>query len=403
MAYPIPSRVPLPTFRPYPDYPQPMLANVSAQAPMGVLSDAAPQVATQPQAPQQPMSFMDKLGQSSDALLAFGSGLLSGRTPNEQWGGGMAALGQGIKDIRSKNLTSEWVKKNAPEYADLVDAGTITPADVFKLKLSNDYTQRAQAAKQYGLDPNTAEGKAFILTGKLPGTMSGDTRYSTQPTLFQKEDGSYAYGTFGSDGTFKPVDTGKYSPVTGIDKADLGSSWGIIDKKSGAMVGTIPKDIAGAEQQKEVGKAQGQATASFPQVEAASNQMLSTIDSILQDPYLPSVTGPIQGRLPNLTGNSQRVQSKIDQLKGQAFLQAYNTLRGGGQITEVEGQKATEAMVRLNQAQNDEDFKSALSELRNIVQTAQERARIRAAGGQQQAPASPGNGATSSGVKWSVE
>ena len=40
-------------------------------------------------------------------------------------------------------------------------------------------------------------------------------------------------------------------------------------------------------------------------------------------------------------------RSYLDQIGGQAFLQAFESLKGGGQITEIEGTKATTALTRL--------------------------------------------------------
>lgn len=44
-------------------------------------------------------------------------------------------------------------------------------------------------------------------------------------------------------------------------------------------------------------------------------------------------------------------------------------LRNGGQITEVEGVKAENAMARLRAAQNETDYRSALQDFRDAVET----------------------------------
>ncbi len=54
-------------------------------------------------------------------------------------------------------------------------------------------------------------------------------------------------------------------------------------------------------------------------------------------------------------------------------MQAYDTLKGGGQITEVEGKKATDAMARMNPRQSKEAFLEGISEFQGIVRTAKER------------------------------
>jgi hypothetical protein len=130
------------------------------------------------------------------------------------------------------------------------------------------------------------------------------------------------------------------------------------------------------------------------------------------------MVGPVYGRLPNMTADAERVQQKIDQLKGGAFLQARQALKGGGAITDYEGKKAEEAYTRLSQAQSEGDFKAALDEFNYYVQ--QGLAKLQSQAGQRplyqgggmgqqqapgmpQAPASPaGMNQTSSGVKWSV-
>ncbi len=52
----------------------------------------------------------------------------------------------------------------------------------------------------------------------------------------------------------------------------------------------------------------------------------------------------------------------MNQLGGSAFLQARQALKGGGAITDMEGQKAEAALVRANAAQNIDDYKAAIEE-----------------------------------------
>lgn len=63
----------------------------------------------------------------------------------------------------------------------------------------------------------------------------------------------------------------------------------------------------------------------------------------------------------------------LDQINGSAFMQAYQSLKGGGQITEVEGKKATDAIARMNTAQSDSEFLKALNEFKGIVDGANTR------------------------------
>ncbi|HJX18966.1 MAG TPA: lysozyme [Acidiferrobacterales bacterium] len=153
---------------------------------------------------------------------------------------------------------------------------------------------------------------------------------------------------------------------------------GVIDTATGAYVarpsggdgasGLGP--VAEKERQKAVGKGVGEAQVNLPQAKKSGQYIVKSIDELLGDPDLSRVTGPWQGSSwsPNISGTANRVQSRIDQLQGQTFLQAFNALRGGGQITEAEGAKATAALNRLGtQKMSDADYRAAIIDFRNEV------------------------------------
>lgn len=115
--------------------------------------------------------------------------------------------------------------------------------------------------------------------------------------------------------------------------------------------------------------------------QASIAAQLGVIDKALQHPGREAATG-LSGVLDPrnyVPGTNPRdFQVVLDQIGGTAFLQAFESLKGGGQITEVEGKKATEAIARLNRAQSDEEFERSLRDLREVM----ERGQSRLAGGQ---------------------
>lgn len=95
--------------------------------------------------------------------------------------------------------------------------------------------------------------------------------------------------------------------------------------------------------------------------------MVDSINGILNDPALPFATGWLEWTQ-NIPGTgSKRFGTRVAQLNGQAFLQAFESLKGAGQITEIEGTKATQAIGRLDSAQSAEDYQQALTELRDLL------------------------------------
>ena len=63
----------------------------------------------------------------------------------------------------------------------------------------------------------------------------------------------------------------------------------------------------------------------------------------------------------------------LEQLKGGAFLQAFQSLKGGGPITDVEGEKATQAIVRAQASQSEEGFRKSMNEVLDVLGNAEKR------------------------------
>lgn len=176
---------------------------------------------------------------------------------------------------------------------------------------------------------------------------------------------------------------------------------------NGQLVERIPLDIVSAAAQKARGTIEGtQAGQDITGIENArdtAERASELIRSLLgpainvdgQVTYagtkgLQESTGKYYGTLEPGTAKgyllSQAAQDTIpiiQQLQGQTFLEAFESLKGGGQITEVEGRKAEAAIARLQRTQSTPAFIKALLELEDIILSAQKRmdARVSAQGG----------------------
>lgn len=223
-------------------------------------------------------------------------------------------------------------------------------------------------------DADAALTNPAILSQLLKQQAGGsEVDYSQVPIYgVDPKTGKTGIGVLGNNGTFKPIDTGGFEVAGGMEKIDAGTHWEIYDRRTNQLVSRIPKENfqeaydtgAGAA----AGKGAAEAAQALPGVAGMAALIDSQIQSLKNDPYLPNMVGPTDSRLPNISGDAARVQSKIDQLQGGAFLQARQMLKGGGAITDIEGQKAEAAFVRMNQAQNDADFVQALDEFNAAVQ-----------------------------------
>jgi hypothetical protein len=214
----------------------------------------------------------------------------------------------------------------------------------------------------------------------------GSTKFGLNPIPFQKSDGTIGYmvpNTAGGSqelgipggGTAMPKAVSVQTPTEVITRDQFGRE-----------IGRERKDIAGKEREEEIGKAQGKAVADLPRQIDNADLALKTIEQIRQHPGKSYAVGAVSV-LPGIPGTQQRGFIELSkQLEGKTFLEAFNSLRGGGQITEVEGAKATQAIARLSRAQGVDDYDKALSDLEDVIYRGLARAR-KATG--QSSPAAP--------------
>lgn len=363
---------------------------------------------------------MPALSNNSDSLLQLGAGLLGGRTAQEQLAGGIGGFAQARQLSKQKNKTLEFLRQNNPDLAAAVESGALSGGDAYKLF----YQQKLEAQKPKN-NYLSAGGSLYDLDNKQwitpPQNANADQEsFYGNPIPIQTPQG-IQYGQIGSKGTFKPIDIGQgntFAPA--VKPVDTGTGTTFVGP-GGVQVGApIQKDLAGAANQKAVGEGQGAATVSLPGAAQLATQVDQQINDLKTDPYLPSMVGSVpytggmiqRDDLPDRSPESQRVRSKINQLKGGSFLQARSLLKGGGAITDFEGQKADNAFNRMNTAQNLEDFNKALDDFNDAVKTGVAKLQQQAQGnfGVGQSPSPSGvmskgarPGVTSSGIKFSVE
>lgn len=276
---------------------------------------------------------------------------------------------------QERNATMEWVKANAPQFA------TLPPAQAFDAAMKqmaqaqnaaqNPFSERFAAGEQYGLtgdDLNT-----FALTGALPGTAKQNVTYGVTPIYGTDENGKVVMGVQGSDGSFKPVDTGGVQPL------------GPFDLNAQKAAGTA------------FGKGTGSAQFDLPAAEVATQQTLDAITAIRAEKKgMDEQFGNILGVPQQMTGafpgsDKAKFQVAVERGTNLAFMQAREMLRGGGQITDFESKKAETAITNMQLAMEKGDkaqFEAALNTFEQAVKDGLTKLKT-------QAGAMPGYGASS--------
>lgn len=236
--------------------------------------------------------------------------------------------------------------------------------------------QQLIAETVFAAPPAPTEGK--VVGDRLVNPITGEVIFEAAPqagwkTLtpdeaaqLQLPPGAYQMGP---DGKIATIGGGGQT----INIGDEGSNVLELDNKTGRA---LIADPTAPDGMRWVNVPGGQADIDETKEGAASGMLLDNIDALLADPGLDQAVGTmgaITGNLGPLAPEAARAKSRIDQLRGQVFLEAYSQLKGSGQITEIEGAKAENALARLQTNLSPEDFRAALLEFRTIIEGAMSR------------------------------
>lgn len=229
----------------------------------------------------------------------------------------------------------------------------------------------------------------------------------------QDENGNVIPGQYSNQGNFRPLDLGDGNSIASpVDKVDAGTHYELLNRQTGERVGTIPKDNYQPAYDAALGSAEAKAgverASQAPKEIASAEQTIGLIDGMIGNPEkgikahpgLDETFGNVMGIPQQWTGaipgtNKADFIARLEQLQGKAFLEAYAMLKGGGQITEIEGVKAENAMARMQRAQSKEAFVAAMKEFRDAVESGLRKLQAAQGGGQPNI--------ASTGITWSIE
>lgn len=181
----------------------------------------------------------------------------------------------------------------------------------------------------------------------------------------------------------------QYAPPGQVLVNTPGFGVGLVDKGNpgNRTMLTTPEEEAAAKAAaaaatagaKEGAKSSAAAVSDLPRVKESSRQIRGLLDQLSNPDALKWVYGPASVA-PVVPGTPQADAVGLwEQINGQAFMQAFTSLKGGGQITEKEGEKATVAITRLsNRKISTKAAQAAINELRDITQRAEANAEKRA-------------------------
>lgn len=159
----------------------------------------------------------------------------------------------------------------------------------------------------------------------------------------------------------------------GINRASVAGNI----KSAGEIADTLYKVVPGLkEAQVETAKTKASEIAGAPNAYSTAIQTLKNIDAAIAHPGREEATGVSGIAMRNLPAtNARDFAGRASQLGGAAFREAYESLKGGGAISQTEGEKATQSVARLQDLNiKDEAYLQALKEYRDIIENSAKKA-----------------------------
>lgn len=281
----------------------------------------------------------------------------------------------------------------------LTDAGTLTPYGAGILGMLDPAALAKQLTTPPNVDFKTIQSGDQNVTYKTdsrgnmvpvaqgprwePGTLRGNTPADIQVWEY--------YNKLSPDDQKRFLETKRAQQWLNLGGTMVNPSVAPPIETPGLYAKTLPPQeqpaIKGAQAEaaaagKTAGEARAQANVDLPKVITQSTDTKRLIDDLVNDPGLDYLTGPkaMLGvyKIPGTAAFN--AAARLDQLVGKQFLEAYQTLKGGGQITEIEGEKATNAMSRMRIGVTKEEFKKAAQELKDVFDASIRRMQQRAGG-----------------------
>jgi len=232
-----------------------------------------------------------------------------------------------------------------------------------------------------------------VLQGKLPPAQAQQLLNQVLPMNVQQRK------QFFTEMGVKAEERYKMTTLSEFQKQDLGIKRERLERE------TNPELQANLAQAKEFGQALGKnkaaAQLALPAAIETANEGIRLINEMVGKPTIKDASGKViqQGTKPH-PGFSSYVGATLvpgmrfaegsdtasfevrqKQIEGRAFLEAFQALKGGGSITEKEGEKGTAAIMRMNKASSEKEYIAAARELQDILVKGVERAKAKAGGG----------------------
>jgi hypothetical protein len=370
-----------------------------AQSPLGFGGGQQPGLGQPGQSGQG--GFFDTVGANRNALVGLGLGLMGGQFGNrfgqaqQGYQAGAAQDASITQHQQSQALQQQHLALQREQMALTADIKEYqyTKSQGYKGSFQDWLQQKnEQANKQYGTVQQIYVPKDQAAYAKDPNNYSGgyDLKFY-QPTSrggFVEAAGLPPGATPAQINKMIQTPEGlmpvpqRLPPPSGAAPSTSDTSTPGTAAPAGPTSGTVIPGTSLADKAREtdLGKRTSAAIATLPELETTTVRMMSRLNELEKHPNLGMATGVVAGNLPTI-GPTADVGARIAEIQGQNWTLGIQTMRGMGALSDREGARIDQARSRLaSRNVSTEDYKKAISDIREVLQTGLENARKIASG-----------------------
>lgn len=294
---------------------------------------------------------------------------------------------QADTEANTRNSTAAWLRTQpgGEQFAAALENGMIDGSTAFKSWLDASKGEKPIEINGQLVDPKTMQVLGDFRTVEGKG---GNAEVALQPTWLQDAQGNWVIGQLSKDGSIVQTKLPE-----GLSAADPGV---VAGTRAGAQVDA---------------KTAATARAALRSAEVSNVNTAKAIADVRNNAKGMnewfSQWGP-RGRYIHPGSEMGKFYAAAEPTNNQAFMQAREALKGGGQITDYEGRKAEDAFSRMRAALDTGDqgqYLRALSDFEEAVALGYQKLQETAQGGYSAGSPAVGGGGnvTSTGVPWSLE
>ena len=244
----------------------------------------------------------------------------------------------------------------------------------------------ALASQEQGREAETGDLRNRLLRARIGLAEQGQPTNTNVQSQFITEDGKLGFLRRNGEFVITDVDVkDSFSIQTLEDGSKIGVSKSDPNQTVQVVTPQQARDAKIAGAQSDV---QAEATTDLPTTVSKGQRLLGVLDQLEAHQGLPGAVGlkgasQLGGLLDTPVAGTPEADfvALVEQAGGAVFLEAFQDLKGGGHITEIEGQKAEQAVARIrNRDQSEAGYKQAIDDLREIIRNGMERKRKEAEG-----------------------